>query len=173
MLLEMRIPILHAVTRNQQFWLHLQTWYSLNHSIVQPFLYFEVKASSDPVLEIQTFIIPENPRALQPNSTILMSVKLHLNLQLGTVIAAEILENESKKITLTWNLLYHDILFQSHAACALLALHIFKLYKSHFCHAEHAIEDCSQSALAFLFVCLGFSQQGFWSCRDFPPGPLQ
>lgn len=102
-----------------------------------------MKASSGQVLEIQTFIIPENPRALQPNSTILMSVKPHFNLQLGTVIAAEILKNESKKITLTWNLLYQDILFQPHAACALMGLHIFKIYKFYFCHTEHAIKDCT------------------------------
>lgn len=167
MLLEMRIPSPHTAISNQQFWLHLQTWYSLNYSIVQPFLYFEVKASSDQILEIQTFIIPENPRALQPNSTILMSVKLHFNLQLGTVIAAEILKNESKKITLTRNLLYHDILFQPHAACALLVLDIFKIYKSNFCHAEHATEDCSQSALACLFVW-AFPRKDFDPDRIFP-----
>jgi len=56
-----------------------------------------VKASSDAVLEIQTFITPENSKALQPNSTILMSVNLQFILQLSTLISAEILEKESTK----------------------------------------------------------------------------
>lgn len=94
-----------------------------------------------------------------------MSVKLHFNLQLGTLISAEILEKESTKITLTWNLLCHYILFQSHAACALKVFHIIKIRKSYFCHAEHATEDCSQSALASFVVGVW----GFFVWLDFFP----
>lgn len=85
-------------------------------SIVQPFSYFEAKASSEEVLEMQTIFISEKTKALQPNSTILTSVELHFNLQLRTLISAETFEKESMKITLTQNLLYNDIPFQSHAA---------------------------------------------------------
>lgn len=96
MLLEIRIPRLHTYQK-PTILITPENFIFTYCSIVQPFLYFEVKASSDEVLEILTFIICENSKALQPTSAILRSGKLHFNLQLSTLISAEMLEKEAQK----------------------------------------------------------------------------